>query len=148
MRAKIFCGVSGAGKTTLIKEAYPGANVVSADYYFIGADGEYKFDPSKLGEAHGECLRAFVAHMTTSRSRWLPDIVVDNTNTTVAEIAPYAALALAYGFELEIVTVLCDPAIAHARNKHGVPLHSVQAMHERLAQREMPPWWPHRIINI
>lgn len=77
---------------------------------------------------------------------WIPDVVVDNTNTTVAEIAPYAALALAYGHELEIVTLDCDPAIGAKRNTHGVPLAACNAMHLRLADRQLPPWWNHRVI--
>lgn len=141
-RAYIYCGVPGAGKSTLIERAHPTALVCSADLF----DGLYPspgvIDASKLGPAHGWCLRTFASWLIQGDYH-KDEIVVDNTNTTIAELAPYAALALAYGYELSIRTLWCDPVVAHARNTHGVPLHVVQAMHERLKTRDLPPWWPH-----
>lgn len=138
MKVWIYCGVSGAGKTTFISGAHPHAPVCSADDYFMRS-GEYRFDASKLSEAHGACLRNFVSLLQDSTD----EVVVDNTNTTVAELAPYAALAQAYGYELQIVTLHCDPDIAHTRNRHGVPLDAIRRMNERLLARQLPPWWPH-----
>lgn len=137
-RVWIYCGVSGAGKSSFIEGAHPDAEAFSADHFFM-VDGEYRFDASKLGEAHAACLRNFTEAIQDGSVA----VVVDNTNTTIAEIAPYAALAQAYGYELQIVTIYCDPEVAHARNTHGVPLAAVQAMSERLNKREIPPWWPH-----
>lgn len=140
--------------------------VVSADDFFM-VDGEYKFDPSKLPEAHSKCLRGFVSFLQDNGVgkvrkvtilRGIPgsgkstfvnqhlsmmgDLVVDNTNTSVAEIAPYAALALAYGADLEIITLDVDPSVA--QNVHGVPLEGVQRMAARMAEEtpRLPPWWP------
>ncbi len=75
-------------------------------------------------------------------------VVVDNTNTTIAEIAPYAALALAYGHEMEIVYVSCDPAVAAARNIHGVSDLVIGQMVQRLRDlpASLPPWWPYRKV--
>jgi predicted kinase len=142
MKVWIYCGLPGAGKTTRIKRDHPHAVTCSADDFFMQG-GEYRFDVSKLSEAHGSCLRNFVSLLQDS----MPQIVVDNTNTTTAEVAPYAALAQAHGYALEIVTVACPPEAAHARNVHGVPLAAVNAMSDRLAKRELPPWWPHRTVE-
>lgn len=140
----ILCGIPGAGKSTLRAHTYAGVPVCSADDYFV-EDGVYRFDPSKLPAAHAACLRRFV-YLLTERQEDITDIVVDNTNTTVAEIAPYAALALAYGYTLDIVTVECDPEVAFTRQTHGVPLAAIQAMAKRLSARDLPPWWPHRRV--
>jgi predicted kinase len=138
-KAWIYCGVSGAGKTTYIDKAHSGAPVCSADRLTGLYPSPGVIDASKLGEAHAFCLRDFNRLVLNAA----PEIVVDNTNTTIAELAPYVALAQAYGYEVQIVTLWCDPGIAHARNGHGTPLSVVQAMHERLKAREMPPWWSH-----
>lgn len=142
MKATIYCGVPGAGKTTCVDINHPFTTVHSADHYFMSADGEYKFDASKLPQAHAACLRGFVGSLMMGE-----DVVVDNTNTTVAEIAPYAALALAYGYDLLIRTVECDPDVAAARNVHGVPVTAVRAMADRLAKRELLPWWRHEVVH-
>ena len=133
----IMQGVSGAGKSSSIPA---NAHVVSADHLFIDPHTQqYKFDPSKLPLAHGQCLRYFVIALQNE----VPFIVVDNTNTTVAEVAPYYALANAYGYDAVIVFVEADPAEAAARNAHGVPLTGVESQHKRLLYfgEQMPAWW-------
>jgi predicted kinase len=74
-------------------------------------------------------------------------IVVDNTNTTVAEMAPYMAVAAAYGHDTKVVTIDCDPEVAAARNVHGVPVQTVKAQHDRIVKetKNMPPWWSHEV---
>jgi predicted kinase len=141
MKCIILCGVPGSGKSTHAK-GLKGA-LVSADSYFEQPDGSYAFDPSKLPEAHALCLRRFVEHIRLGTFKFHNgDVVVDNTNTTVAEVAPYAALALAYGYDLVIRTIWCEPGTAWARNVHGVPLAAIKAMDARMRERQLPPWWP------
>jgi predicted kinase len=148
MRVVIMRGIPGSGKSTYTAKL-GGAYVVSADHFFMEG-GIYKFDATKLQEAHGACMRNFVKIITTpdwSRG-YYPVVVVDNTNITVLEVAPYAALALAYGHEVEVVTVSADPYVAAARNSHGVPEPKVLDMHTRL-QRETPHLlrrWNPRVI--
>jgi len=153
MKVTILCGVSGSGKSTYIENHLPDASVVSADNFFMRDDGDYLFDPTRLGEAHGTCLRQFVMFLTADL--WDPDhyepknLVVDNTNTTVMEVAPYAQLAIAYGYELEIIILEAEPGMAHSRNTHGVPLTGVMGQHDRLVKlaESLPPWWPTRKVD-
>jgi len=149
----IMSGVPGSGKSTYIKSLEGRLVVCSADHYFMDEKGNYNFDFTKLRLAHGECLRKFMAYrvnrcLTSPRppfgACWCWDyLVVDNTNTTALEIAPYYAVASAYEEEvdIELVTVLCDPVKAHTRNTHGVPLQGVLAMDQRIRSRELPPFW-------
>lgn len=140
----IMSGVSGSGKDTWIKK-YQKENpttktfVVSADHYFM-KDGDYVFDPSKLDEAHGKCLRDFIQHVRN----FIEDdgiVFVNNTNTTSEEIAPYYAIAHAYGARVTLVTVHCLPHIAAKRNVHGVPEKGILAMHDRIQARKIPSYW-------
>ncbi len=151
----IMRGIPGSGKSTYAENEQIGyamghtsdfqCRTFSADHFFL-LDGQYRFDPSKLGEAHNQCLRRFTAHVSGP----LPTnsvLFVDNTNITVAEIAPYAQLALAFGFELEILTLEIDPEIAFGRQVHGAPLHTLFRMHFAMKEeaRRFQPWWEHHI---
>ena len=132
-------GIPGSGKSTWIKANRPHALVCSADHFFM-KDGEYRFEPSKISEAQAMCLRAF----TEGAQDGLYDIVVDNTSTSLVELAPYVALANAYDHEVEIVHVDVAPEVAAARNVHGVPLKTCERMslNIKATLSVFPPWWP------
>ena len=152
----ILSGVSGSGKSTtarkLWNELEPGTycRVVSADDFFM-VEGVYKFDPTKLSEAHGKCFRDFIAELQPNAvGKYNHDlVVVDNTNTTSEEIAPYILGAQAFGWEVEILTSLPHPttnwadyyAMCAARNAHGVGFDTIKAQHKRIVNRSLPPWW-------
>lgn len=135
----LLVGVSGSGKSTFAAREYPGAVTVSADHYFM-VDGEYRFEGAKLGEAHGACLRGFVGAVQGGAGC----VVVDNTNTSLVELAPYVSVAKAYGYGVEVVRVRCDVSVAAARNTHGVGEGAVRAMGERIEAMMaagLPPFW-------
>lgn len=134
MKVTILRGISGSGKSTYAKENYPEDSIVSADDFFM-VDGEYRFDPEDLSLAHASCFSDAITRLETCR-----DVVIDNTNTSVWEISPYVLLAQAYEAQIEIIRVDCDPAVAAARNTHGVPLSTVFAMAARM--ETLLPFWP------
>lgn len=141
MQVIILMGVSGAGKSTYAKKLVEGNNgvVVSADDYFM-VKGEYKFDPSRLSEAHGQCFRTFINELA---DRDFDLMMVDNTNTSAVEIAPYVLGAQAYGWPVKVVHVRCPIGVALERAIHGAPSHAIAAMAARIEKttKEMPPWW-------
>lgn len=152
----IMSGISGSGKSSHIQKLFDEVGegktfaVVSADHFFT-KDGVYNFDPSKLSEAHGECFYDFITHM-----RHLCNlVVVDNTNTTEVEIAPYILGAQAFGYVAEILTLVrpagMDPndyyRACHARNSHGVSEVGVKQQYSRLLNRALPPWWKNAFID-
>lgn len=170
MKIIVMQAVSGGGKSTWIRNNYPKAQkftrsvapssfsksasyIVSADHFFEDDEGNYNFDPAKLSRAHGNCFQHFiecvVPHAGMEKGYHAKTVIVDNTNTSIAELAPYCAAALAYGHELEIVTLLCDPDVAHARNTHGIPLAAVMGQYIRLQKtlEELLPWWPQKIVD-
>lgn len=142
MEVIILMGIPGSGKSTYC-EYFTHKRVFSADHYMVDKDGAYAFDPAKLPECHAKCLRGFVEYLQNSRPDHSGYVFVDNTNTSIAEIAPYAAIAQAYGFEMEIRWILVDPDLAAKRNVHSVPTGTVHAMHGRILKTydNLPPWW-------
>jgi len=140
----ILRGVPGAGKSTYAK-TLGNPSIVSADY-FLTANGVYKFDPKLLPKAHRECWAWFYAYLKLG----VLTVVVDNTNTTAAEIAPYVLPAETLGYAVTIVTLRVDPLVAAARNIHGVPTPKVLQMHQRLLDAEayFPPYWKHVVKEV
>jgi predicted kinase len=143
----ILCGIPGSGKSTWaqkMQEECEQVKICSADYYFLKT-GEYKFDALKLGEAHGQCLKEFVQGILDE----VPILIVDNTNTRIEEMSPYASLALAYGYELCIVYMRCVVQKAHDRNVHNVSFGSIKAMFERIERtlKLLPKYWQLDIIT-
>jgi len=140
LRCIIMSGVSGAGKDTWIhkQDWFEDSIICSADRFFMG-DGTYKFEASKLPGAHAMCLRLFIDACQNLNPNSV--LVCNNTNTTTEEIAPYYSIAKAYGFEVEIVTLVVPPHIAAERNIHGVPRNSINAMHDRIQARKIPRFW-------
>lgn len=153
MNVVIMSGSSGSGKGTYIKEIYgpegDSVKVVSADNFFM-KNGLYKFDPGKLGLAHADCLRQFTKTMvdfyngasTYVGKGKIETLIVDNTNTTTEEIAPYYSVGAAFNADrISLVTLHCSPKIASERNLHGVGHDACMAMSARLAKRQIPRFW-------
>jgi len=137
MTAYIMVGPSGSGKSTWIKNNLSEEiRVCSADHYFMD-NGEYKFDFRKLGEAHGECLRSFIQGCAAGL-----DVVCDNTNTTIEDIAPYMAVAAAYSQQVEVVLFNVPPEVCAERNSHGVPFSAIDRMFYNIVV--MRDKWPRR----
>jgi predicted kinase len=139
-RLYIIRGLPGAGKSTLAEKM--AAHVNSADDYFMHGD-EYRFDPSKLGEAHADCQRKTQRALSTGE-----DVAVANTFTQRWEIEPYLKLAADAGCCVCVVNVfdggLSDDELAE-RNTHGVPLEAIEAMRARYEDDwqngdPRPPW--------
>jgi predicted kinase len=143
-QVQILVGVSGAGKSTYLKGRGDGS-IVSADHFFE-KDGTYRFVSDQLGEAHASCLRAFVSALLFKENR----IYVDNTNCTLVEISPYYNLARAYGYEVVLVRFRVDPAVAFARNTHGVPARTITAMDRAIGEMwsSVPPFWDVETFDV
>ena len=163
MKVVIMSGVSGSGKSTFahkLGEKHTQENgmdrdvgieydVVSADHYFYNADDEYVFDPSKLGDAHANCFREFIERCQHPSDVGL--LIVDNTNCSVEEIAPYVLGAAAFGHDCEIITLmptLAQLKLCHARNTHNVPLVVIEAQYYKLKNRKLPPHWKNTIVEV
>ena len=148
MRVVILRGLPGAGKSHYAKQRWAlpdgswGATYCSADSYFVGPDGVYRWDAKLLGAAHAACLRKYTEAIVSGTDPW---VVVDNTNTRLWECAPYHSLAVAFDREVEIVEVrAASPEIAQRRDIHQVGVEAHQNMALRF--EPAPNNWRCRVV--
>jgi predicted kinase len=132
MNKKLYIvrGLPGSGKSTFA-EALVGADflVCEADKYFM-VDGEYRFDGSKLKEAHESCRNLVETYMKDSlvNDQWYREIAVSNTFTQEWEMQPYIDLAKQYGYM--VFTVIVENRHGGV-NQHGVPDEALTRMRDR-----------------
>ena len=130
----ILRGLSGTGKSTLAKALGNKGSIFSTDDLFM-VDGEYQFDPSKLGEYHAENLRLATEFMERFAPHTTPAIcVIDNTNTQHWEYEKYLDAAKENGCMVQIISVDWkreDIPLYAERNSHGVPEEAIQRMADR-----------------
>lgn len=150
----ILAGIPGSGKTLLAEMLKSkrqlrslSTDILSADHFFT-KDGEYKFDPSKFEKAHAQCWRAFVRRCDAwgTYPRDLspqPTVIVDNTNTSPFELAPYVRYATACGIPTLTLFVLRDFELCVRDQTHGVQRVTMERMAERLeyTRRNFPRYW-------
>ena len=114
-------GLPGSGKTTLAKSI--GGMHMEADKYFMD-EGEYKFDASKLKEAHAWCQNAARVWMTNS----VPKVVISNTFTQAWEMDYYFELAKEHGYRVYSLVVENRHG---GENVHNVPKEKIEEMARR-----------------
>jgi energy-coupling factor transporter ATP-binding protein EcfA2 len=121
-------GLPGSGKSTLAKSL--GGMHIEADQYFMDGD-EYKFDPSKLKEAHAWCQNAVSVWMKSQDK-----IIVSNTFTQEWEMQPYYDLAEEYGYR--VYSLIVENRHGGV-NDHGVPADKLVQMKNRFDVQLLPP---------
>ena len=114
-------GLPGSGKSTMAKAFVEGGyKHYEADQYFR-VNGEYKFKPEELPNAHDDCYRNVLQAMNNGE-----DVVVSNTFSRYWEIAQYIKLAEMRGYEVRIIK-----ANGNWPNIHEVPDSVIAKMKSR-----------------
>lgn len=135
----ILRGLPGTGKSELAKNLASGGResrlgIFSTDEHFM-VDGEYQFDPSKLGEYHAYNLRNATQFMESFKSPiHTINCIIDNTNTQHWEYEKYEEAAKENGFMVQIISIEWkreDIPLYAERNSHGVPEEAIYRMAER-----------------
>jgi predicted kinase len=121
MNLYLLRGLPGAGKSTI------GQNLKTvnfeADQFFM-QDGEYKFDPTKLRDAHEWCQNQ-VKHCMVEG---LKDISVSNTFTQEWEMDAYYKLAKEHGYM--VFSIIVENR-HNGKNAHNVPTETLEKMKNR-----------------
>ncbi|ESO93933.1 hypothetical protein LOTGIDRAFT_96590, partial [Lottia gigantea] len=126
-------GLPGSGKSYLAKYVYNllgNGIVLSTDDYFI-KDGVYEYDPNELSTAHiwnkQRAINAMEARINP--------VIIDNTNTKVWEMKPYAKSAIQNNYCIVILEPdthwKFKPRELQARNTHGVNKENINKMKDR-----------------
>lgn len=128
-------GMPGSGKTTFVKKTFGDRlwNFIDhfeADQYFTDIDGNYRFDASRLKDAHQLCLDN--TEWSLSKGR---EVVVSNTFTTIKELKPYFELGKMYN--ATPVVILCQNKFTSV---HNVPEEALERMKNRFEYNLTPLW--------
>jgi len=128
----IVRGLPGSGKSTLAKEiaATTGADHWEADQYFTDANGNYKWDGSKIGEAHIQCENNFNNSLEQNRN-----VVVSNTFTKFREFIDYIVYAQECKYDVVIIECLNNYG-----SVHNVPPETMERMRNR--------WEPNALLLV
>jgi len=151
MRMVILRGLPGSGKSTLAESlvkadpwrivppgpTWSSGEALSTDDFFIVDEGEYRFDPTKLAEAHGWNQTRTDTSLLLMRHNDA-NLVIDNTNIRLWEFRPYVLKADRAGVEVTVIGPdthpqlfapwALDPEECFRRNSHGVPLETIRLM--------------------
>lgn len=118
----IMRGLPGSGKSSIVERisnVYRNSAVCSADLFFM-CDGVYKWDHSKLSEAHNTCQEKAKAHCENGT----PVVIIDNTNIKKWEMNRYLQFASENSYPVVIVEPKTpwknDPVKLAQFNSHGV----------------------------
>lgn len=117
-------GLPGSGKSTFAK-LLKGAYHLETDMFFINPQtNEYKFEVSRLKEAHAWCQRQAERCMGVG----IENLIISNTFTEEWEMDSYIKSAKKYGYQVHII-------IKENRHEggsiHNVPQETIEKMHDR-----------------
>ena len=119
-------GLPGSGKSTLAK-SLDGIHIEADQFFMI--DGEYRFDASKLKEAHNNCLTRVKSYMYIYSSKDTSErLIVSNTFTQEWEMEEYYKLAEKYGYK--VFSIIVENRHGGV-NQHGVPADKLEQMKNR-----------------
>ena len=119
-------GLPGSGKSTLAKMLVGDKDYrhKEADMFFVDRDGNYKFKPSKIKDAHKWCQEEVDFLMRYEHS----PVVVSNTFTQEWEMDVYYELAEKYDYRVHSVIV---ENRHNGENVHGCPVDKIEQMEDR-----------------
>ena len=124
-------GIPGSGKSTtakLLGAGGAGYAHFEADMYFM-EDGVYKFDPTKIRDAHAWCQNSVEQAMLLNHtSGHNSTIIVSNTFTQEWEMEPYYKLASAWGYK--VFSIIVENRHGGV-NEHDCPEETIQKMKDR-----------------
>ena len=124
-------GLPGSGKSTtakLLGAGGAGYAHFEADMYFM-ENGEYKFNPMKIKDAHKWCQNsvehAMLLNYTTGYNS---TIIVSNTFTQEWEMEQYYKMAESWGYR--VYSIIVENRHGGV-NEHGVPEDKLEQMKNR-----------------
>ncbi|XP_067663295.1 NEDD4-binding protein 2-like [Haliotis asinina] len=126
-------GLPGSGKSYLAREIVFHGVILSTDDYFLRC-GDYRYNQDQLTEAHTWNKQRACDAM----DRRVSPVIIDNTNTMEWEMLPYVKMAVARGYDVEVLEPSTPwkfhPKVLAKRNSHGVGRDAIRKMNQRYQQ--------------
>ena len=123
----IVRGIPGSGKSTFAKTKFPNHIHINTDKFFEDGEGNYNFNPMKIGQAHAWAMGQFLVELSQGN-----DVVVDNTFTHKWEYSNYVLAAKLVNYKVKIFEIMphniTHLQIAAGRNTHQVPTSVIGSM--------------------
>jgi hypothetical protein len=101
--------------------------------YFTNEQGKYIFCREDHAANCSDMLQDFV-ELVVNQAALLDVIIVDQPNTSVAEISPYAAVAESFGHHVVVLELNRPREVLFERNVHGVPGWVIDTQRKNLDQ--------------
>ncbi len=122
----IIRGLPGSGKSTYAKAQFPHHKHFEADMFFV-RDGKYRFDFTKLNEAHDWCVGETARALYNGH-----DVVVTNTFIQTWEFDSYMSAVSDIEFDTGAeISIRVVEMKTQYQNIHGVPEDKLQKMRNR-----------------
>lgn len=118
----IIRGLPGSGKTTLAKIMQQQLNAAhfEADMFFE-VNGEYKFDKTKIKQAHNWCYNSVIDNLLTGKT-----VIVSNTFTRYWEMQKYIDYCTQHNVAYHVI--ICS---GNYKSIHNVPNSTIEDMKKR-----------------
>lgn len=125
-------GLPGSGKSTLARQIAGGdGHVVSADDFFTGADGVYRYNPSMIRVAHNDAM-VRMADIVRLGARL---VIIDNTSLRLIDMDGYLRIAAQFGARVSTrvpeTPWAWDPIECARHTIHGVPAKTIAMLATR-----------------
>ncbi|XP_072039599.1 uncharacterized protein [Amphiura filiformis] len=131
---KVMClmrGAPGSGKSTIARQLKGEHGVIYSTDEFFYKDGQYTFDPMRLGDAHEWNQKRAREACEAGTS----PVIIDNTNSLRWEMKPYVSMALDNEYQVEFREPMTPwrnkPGQLAKKNSHNVPAESIAKQLER-----------------
>lgn len=123
----ILRGVPGSGKSTFAELLSGGDTdiICCADDFFM-QDGEYKWDRTKIGEAHDACKEKCASLIEKAA----PLIIIANTNVRAQDFAEYMEMGEKAGYNVFSIVVENRHG---GHNVHNVPDETIETMKRKFS---------------
>ena len=94
-------GIPGSGKSYSANKVADatGGTIFSTDDFWFNKEGKYVFNPAKIAQAHGWNQHRAKKAMLEGKT----PVIIDNTNTTKREYAPYLQMAKRFDYSVEFL---------------------------------------------